>query len=1292
MMAQDKTLRKVDIFISSPSDVAAEREAAVRVIERLNALQDNRSRFHLVPLAYERDAPPVIGVPPQQTIDEFMLEASESDIFVCIMSQRIGMPLLDRRSGNTYRSGTEYEFMSAYRGYHDRGRPYILLYRGVKPIPKEADPEQLQQVETFFQRFGGEGAEFQGIYRKYTSVQDFEAILFQDLDKVLRRLAGSGLVPTEQSPTSSSHFVDWGEAPTGEAFVGHEEELHTLRQWLVDDRCRLVGVLGIGGAGKTAMSVELLKQVEQDFDCVIWRSLRNAPPLRDVLMECVLLLSNQQESDFRQGSDHLTSLFLKYLAHRRCLIVLDNAESILQIGDNVGQCRPDYEDYCRLFSRAGESQHQSCLLLTSREKPRAIASLEGAQRPVRSLQIRGLSRDEGEEILKDRQLRGSLQDWTSLVASYAGNPLALKLVSATIQDLFAGDIDEFLRRGMLVFRDVRDVLDEQFKRLSTLEIDIMLWLAIEREWVSLEALSSNLLQVMHGQELLSAMIALQRRSLIERSDMPAFTLQPVVMEYLTEKLIQTVQTELINGNPITFLSHALLKAQAKDYLRMVQQRLILQPLSDRLVSILGKAETEMRLRNMLPWLRSIPPRVAGYAPGNILNLLASLNSDLTGLDFSGLPIRQAYLRDIHLHRVDFGLTQIEQTAFTETFGSVLAVAYSHDGEFLAGGTTTSEIRVWNAADGKQLLICKGHKDWVRSVDFTADGRLIGSGSEDQTVRIWDAGSGQCIQAFEGHTGRVRSVAFSPDGTVLASGSEDLTVRLWPVAGEARVSDVVDSRTLVGHTGPIRAVTYNASGTLLISSGDDESIRVWDIQTGECMQVLRGHKDQVWSVKCSNKGDLIVSAGEDAIIRVWNARSGALLQQLQGHMGAIRSVSFDASDSLIASASEDETIKIWNLASGECIQTLHGHSNRVRAVAFSSKDRLLASGSEDQTVRIWDADSGRCVQLLKGYTNRVWAVAFNPDDRLLANGSDDASIRLWDPQSGSLVRTLYGHTNQVRAVAFSPDSKILVSASDDRTVRLWNVPTGSIVKTLYGHSNRVSSIAISSDNRILATGSDDQTIRLWSMQSGDSLAVLRGHHGWVWSVAFSPDGSILASGSEDKTTRLWSSGTGELRRVLDTGRVWSLAFSPKGTLFATGCDDRTVRIWDPSTGVCVAVLEGHEGRGIWSVAFSPDGSLLASGGDDQTVRLWDTNSWTLLHTLHRHSLRLRAVTFSHVGALLATAGDDELVNIWEADSGIWLRTLRALRPYEGLNISGAMGLTEAQKATLRELGAIESQGG
>jgi hypothetical protein len=70
---------------------------------------------------------------------------------------------------------------------------------------------------------------------------------------------------------------DWGEAMDVSLFCGRETELTTLRQWVLEEHCRMVAVLGMGGIGKSTLAVKLGSQVEQEFEIVVWRSLHNAP-------------------------------------------------------------------------------------------------------------------------------------------------------------------------------------------------------------------------------------------------------------------------------------------------------------------------------------------------------------------------------------------------------------------------------------------------------------------------------------------------------------------------------------------------------------------------------------------------------------------------------------------------------------------------------------------------------------------------------------------------------------------------------------------------------------------------------------------------------------------------------------------------------------------------------------------------------------------------------------------------------------------------------------------------------
>jgi WD40 repeat protein len=494
----------------------------------------------------------------------------------------------------------------------------------------------------------------------------------------------------------------------------------------------------------------------------------------------------------------------------------------------------------------------------------------------------------------------------------------------------------------------------------------MYWLAIEREAMSLEGLRENLAYPMSIGTQLEVLASLRRRSLIETrgSTSSQFTLQPVIMEYVTTSLVERASREFDTESPEVWVHFALSKALAKDYVRESQERLLLAPVAQRLLARLGKESLEQKIRDILIRQRKVRAQQPGYLVGNILNLLNCLHYDLRGFDFSHLVVRQAYLQDVMLPEVNFAHTHFIASMFTNTFGNVLAVACSPQGHVLAAGTTTGEIWIYDMLDGVPRLTCHGHTDGVWSLAFSPDGSLLASSSDDHTVRLWNSHSGHCLRILHDHTNRVRTIAFSPDGRALASGS------------------------------------------------DDQMIHLWDVSTGDRLTTLHGHTGRVWSVAFSPDGNLLASGGTDQTVRLWNTSTGSCIATLRGHSSWVRSVAFHLKESILASGSDDQTIRLWDISTGACLKTLHGHTSRVWSVTFRPDSDIVGSSSEDQTIRLWNIHTGRCLMILQGHTRGVRSIAFTPDGFMLASGGDDQAIRSWDVASGHCLQVIQGYTNRV----------------------------------------------------------------------------------------------------------------------------------------------------------------------------------------------------------------------------------------------------------------------------------------
>jgi WD40 repeat protein len=130
------------------------------------------------------------------------------------------------------------------------------------------------------------------------------------------------------------------------------------------------------------------------------------------------------------------------------------------------------------------------------------------------------------------------------------------------------------------------------------------------------------------------------------------------------------------------------------------------------------------------------------------------------------------------------------------------------------------------------------------------------------------------------------------------------------------------------------------------------------------------------------------------------------------------------------------------------------------------------------------------------------------------------------------------------------------------------------------------------------------------------------------------------------------------------------------------------VWNSNTGECLKTLKGHSGW-IGTVVFSPNGQLLISGSEDHTIQFWSISTGQCIHTLQGHNNGVEAVVISSDGQILVSGSRDETIKIWDVATRKCLRTLRCDRPYEGMNITGATGLTPAEKQALKALGAIEN---
>jgi len=407
-----------------------------------------------------------------------------------------------------------------------------------------------------------------------------------------------------------------------------------------------------------------------------------------------------------------------------------------------------------------------------------------------------------------------------------------------------------------------------------------------------------------------------------------------------------------------------------------------------------------------------------------------------------------------------------------------AMQFSPDGRVLAvgGGIGEADIRLLDAATGRELNRLTGHGSWISSLVFVADGATLLSASADQTIRQWDVASGRLLGTLRGHRLEVWSLALLADQATIVSGSKDGMVKVWNRA------DFQEERTPVTLPEGARSWHFSADSRSVFTVGARGRVSRWQGPEFQQEEPLFNLPRGGFGTRFSADGRRLLAGGNNGAVQIWNLETKSLERELAPADGGGFPLGFlGGTEHVVTWQPRSRMFHTWDAATGEEIQSWPGLSGTFASVQVPSAGWFLALDGEGAgTLR--DLDTG-AEQPLDTRLRQIRDAAFAPDGSRFAAVSSTGTGVLWQTEPLQPLAELQGFLLGMHAVAFTPDGeRLAISSSGREAVKFFDAGGRQELLTLEGRGSRFGSLAFSPDGVWLGTANEQGVVHLWRAPS------------------------------------------------------------------------------------------------------------------------------------------------------------------------------------------------------------------
>jgi WD40 repeat protein len=1264
-----KTLR---IFISSPSDVRAERVRAYDVVQRLQT--KFRAYIKIEPILWEHE--------PMRATSSFQAQIprpSESDVVICVLWAKIGtrLPQGYKRQDGTVPTGTEWEFEDAFEAYKKVGIPDLLVYRKtavpeIKVTSNEMLEEWLRQkkaLDTFLARWfqDHEGA-FQAAFNTFDTDEAFEKLLTTHLEKIItvRLDKPSPISWTEGSPFRG---LDAFQIQHQNIFFGRDLAVAEISHRLIEQSTRgrvFLIVLGMSGCGKSSLVragvlPELMRPgVVNEVGCWRWAVLRPSEA-SGTLTECLasalftektalpelaqLGYDPKSFADFLDAAPtHAIPLLEAALTkvaqqfaqdtlrsktpEARLILVIDQLEEIFTIERFDAAQRAAFIGAISAFSRSS----LVWVITTMRSDLYAhCADIEGFQ---------ALKADDGQYDLSPPGVSeiGQIIRMPALAAGleFESNPTTHQKLDDALQEEASKNPEAL---PLLEF-----CLAELYK-LRT-ESHLITWEAYEKLGGLTGAIAKRAEDVFSAlspaaqaafPHVLSSLVTMDAVATSRPARRKDLELNPPMKEVISSFARANLFVMDVNqaGEAVVAVAHEALINSWPRVQDWVQENKDFLRLKTRIAQAAHRWRESGKENDFL-----LPE---GKPLAEAEDALRKRPEELDEIEFVQISVKFAAHRR---RKRQWAIAAVLTLVLSVIFGSILIHQMQRQ-------KAISEVDYATAlGEMKQNEISA-------SLAYLADAMKNNPANEKAiALTVAELHDFLLPVIVMHHNGEVHDASFSPEGIRVVTASADGTAQVWDVETGKPIG------VPMKHTGWVRTAEFNQDGTEVVTASYDGTAQIWDARTGTALlpsPLRQPGSARVYTAKFSRDSKRIVTASFDGAAQLWDTQTGKKIGDTMRHDGPAWSAAFNPAGTLVVTASADHTARVWDGLTGKPVMSSGKpvalpHKGEVNFANFSPDGNWIVTASDDGTARVWDARTFQPRGQAMLHEAQVNFASFSPDSQYVVTASSDHTARIWEVATGKEVGEPLRHDGWVRCANFSPDSRLVITASYDRTARVWDARTGAPLGEPMRHSGTIYMARFGNDNSTIVTASFNHTAQIWEWQRPRTLPVMKqsgvvAGSGSMLSAFFDSDGKRIATVSK-QGVQIWDAKTGQAAGspILPENRQDNLtgaSLSSDGQLLLTTTEN-AAQVWNTSTGSRIG--QPMPVPGLISAAFSPDGHSVLTMSK-QEIWLGDAQNG---HSIWKQPVRpggaLTGASFSPDGRMIVTFTYEGTVNLWNAQTG------------------------------------------